>query len=287
MLKRVFFWKEITPKPFMTFDGCAQYLTSPSAPYLIAEAYRHANKPLPVLIACVREPVDQALSWWNYENNAIAWGESMGLLHHNTNLRGAEYPPTTIKDAVTFSREEKVFGLYENAENLFSFYSLITSSESKRQCLLPDWAMTWPGGQLTGVGKNANFVENIGRYEKVFKHVAAKQSRDNTTKISHNVHVLPLQHLSNNELLKTFLFRIMEALCQRQEGKYSEDFEKASAVLRSSKTRITRVHRNSTATSGSPYSSVDDDKSFLYRVLDEQSKSLQAFCRERNIEWVK
>lgn len=291
MLKCIFFWKEITPKPFMTFDGCAQYLTSPSAPYLIAEAYRHANKPLPVLIACVREPAEQALSWWKYENNAIAWGESMGLLHHNTNLRGAEYPPTTIKDAVTFSREEKVLGLYESAEDLFSFGSLITSSERKSQCLLPNWAMTWPGGQLTGVGKNTNFVENISRYEKVFRHVGAKQFRDNTICISQNVHVLPIQHLSNNELLKSFLVRILEALCRRKEGrrqkgKNSEGFEKASAIFRSSKTRIARVHRNSAATSGSTYASIDDSKVFLHRVLDEQSKALQAFCRERNIEWV-
>jgi hypothetical protein len=151
--------------------------------------------------------------------------------------------------------------------------------------------MTWPGGQLTGVGKNTNFVENISRYEKVFRHVGAKQFRDNTICISQNVHVLPIQHLSNNELLKSFLVRILEALCRRKEGrrqkgKNSEGFEKASAIFRSSKTRIARVHRNSAATSGSTYASIDDSKVFLHRVLDEQSKALQAFCRERNIEWV-
>jgi hypothetical protein len=58
---------------FFTFDGCAQYLTHPTVPYLIAKAYRDANQPLPVLVACVRNPVDQAISWWRFENNAMSW----------------------------------------------------------------------------------------------------------------------------------------------------------------------------------------------------------------------
>jgi len=120
LIKSVIFWREITPKPFITFDGCAQYLTSPSAPYLIAEAYRNSNTPLPVLIACVRDPKDQAMSWWKYENNAIAWGEGMGLKQHNTKLRGTEYPPKTFVNAVVFSRGKRVSELYERAENLFA-----------------------------------------------------------------------------------------------------------------------------------------------------------------------
>jgi hypothetical protein len=54
-------------------DGCAQYLSSPSAPYLIAQAYREAGQPPPVLIACVRNPADQALSWWDYEKNGMSF----------------------------------------------------------------------------------------------------------------------------------------------------------------------------------------------------------------------
>jgi hypothetical protein len=56
-----------------SFDGCAQYLTSPTAPHLIAHAYRQAGQPPPILIACVRNPVDQAMSWWNYEQAAMQW----------------------------------------------------------------------------------------------------------------------------------------------------------------------------------------------------------------------
>eukprot|EP00978_Attheya_sp_CCMP212_P039137 scaffold200920_cov59-Attheya_sp.AAC.1 len=54
-----------------SFDGCAQYLTSPTAPHLIALVYRHAGQPPPIIIACVRNPVDQAMSWWNYEQAAM------------------------------------------------------------------------------------------------------------------------------------------------------------------------------------------------------------------------
>lgn len=65
------FRQRVCGKPFFTFDGCAQYLTHPAVPQLIARAYRDAGQPPPVLVACVRNPVDQAVSWWRYENNAM------------------------------------------------------------------------------------------------------------------------------------------------------------------------------------------------------------------------
>ena len=67
------FYQNVLKKPFFTFDGCSQYLTSPTAPYLIANAYLIAGQPPPILIVCVRKPVDQAISWWKYENNAMIW----------------------------------------------------------------------------------------------------------------------------------------------------------------------------------------------------------------------
>jgi hypothetical protein len=67
------FHETILRKSFFTFDGCSQYLTSPTAPYLIAKAYSAANQRPPILVVSVRNPVDQAISWWKYENNAILW----------------------------------------------------------------------------------------------------------------------------------------------------------------------------------------------------------------------
>jgi hypothetical protein len=67
------FYTKVLGRPFHTFDGSAQYLTSPTAPFLIARAYADAGVDPPIMIACVRDPVSQAISWWRYENNAILW----------------------------------------------------------------------------------------------------------------------------------------------------------------------------------------------------------------------
>ncbi|OEU17677.1 hypothetical protein FRACYDRAFT_238103 [Fragilariopsis cylindrus CCMP1102] len=151
---------------FMTFDGCAQYLTSPTAAALIAEAYRAANQPPPILIACVREPIDQARSWWRYENNAMVWGDSMSLTKYNKDLRGDHYPPVTSDDALRFSlNSTTTTKLYKRAEYLFSQDNNSNKLEqATKRCVsvtIPYWAMTWPGGQLSGIGRNALFVENI------------------------------------------------------------------------------------------------------------------------------
>jgi hypothetical protein len=67
------FYTKVLGRPFHTFDGSAQYLNSPTAPFLIARAYADAGVDPPIMIACVRDPVSQAISWWRYENNAILW----------------------------------------------------------------------------------------------------------------------------------------------------------------------------------------------------------------------
>jgi len=65
------YWKR---EPFFTYDACAQYLTAPWVPFLLYKAV-----PEVLLIACVRDPVEQSVSWWRFENTAMAWAESMGL----------------------------------------------------------------------------------------------------------------------------------------------------------------------------------------------------------------
>lgn len=67
------FRQRVLGQPFLTLDACAQYLTNPAVPHLIAKAYRDAGQPPPVLVACVRNPIDQGVSWWRYENNAMGW----------------------------------------------------------------------------------------------------------------------------------------------------------------------------------------------------------------------
>ena len=93
------FYTKILRRPFFTFDGCAQYLTSPVAPYFIAATYKAASLPPPTLIACAREPVSQALSWWKYEQNAMSWGEGMGLTKPNTALRSKVRMGENVEEA--------------------------------------------------------------------------------------------------------------------------------------------------------------------------------------------
>ena len=199
-------------RPFFTFDGCAQYLTSPTAPYLIAKAYQDAGQPPPILVACVRDPVDQATSWWRYEHNAMAWGDSMGLTEWNTTLRGEQ--PMTVNDALDRSMSDTMQELYDKAEGLFPLNSAATSDY-----VLPPWAMTWPGGQLTGVGRNGAFWTNIQRYETVFEEVFGKKEGARmvpaSSRLSH-VNVIPLDFLKDDTKLSSTLSSLMQQLDARQ-----------------------------------------------------------------------
>jgi len=239
-LKLTRWWQErVLGNLFFCFDGCAQYLTSPCAPYLIASAYlgqmpssndhkyQNRGKELPpILVACVRNPVDQATSWWKYENNAITWGETMGLDEWNTNLRSIKYPPKSIGDAFKYSRSEFVEKSYLEAEKLFgklvhhqcptsgggghgsihtgreevesmnnhdgecsainretdgTMHSPLSKlSNSLRLSIkcMPPWAMTWPAGQLSSIGRSGCYASNIKRYNRVFLLVFGGGKKD-------------------------------------------------------------------------------------------------------------
>jgi len=198
-------------KPFFTFDGCAQYLTSPTAPYLIARAYKEAGIPPPILVVCIRNPVEQGTSWWNYEHHAMQWGSSMGLTEWNTELRGKL--PLTLTDVLDDA--PRVNLLYDTAEQLFQ------QDDSDMEYILPPWAMTWPGGQLTGVLRNGAFWSNINRYETVFNNVFGKRQNasaslvPSSSKLSH-VNVVPLEFLQDPTQLSLTLSSLMQQVNTRQ-----------------------------------------------------------------------
>jgi hypothetical protein len=227
---------------FICFDGCAQYLTSPTTPYLIATAYSNTTQ-LPVLVACIREPIDQAISWFYYEKNAMKWGESMGLTEWNTNLRSTQYPPTTIASAIQYSMSDYVTQLYLNAEKLVSQTSHddCKPNTTRRIRRLPSWAITWPGGQLSVVGRSGNYARNIQRYNQVFLEAAEATDNDAATtntkssssrrpqptttsgttssnylsnKIGH-VHTVPIEYQSNMTLLQQVLRPILSDIIKR------------------------------------------------------------------------
>lgn len=206
---------------FFSFDGCAQYLSSPTAPYLIAHAYHQSHTPPPVLVACIRNPVDQGISWWQYENNAMLWGESMGLKEWNTKLRSEKYPPKTILDALEYSQSPIVQQAYSDAEHLVKAKLQIKCPGKINQyCLisLPPWAVTWPGGQLSIFGRG--YLSCINRYNHVFSSTFGAElftrvcPENNSDKIGF-VHIAPIQSQETGRQLKLVLRPILADVLHR------------------------------------------------------------------------
>jgi len=246
LIRKCCWWKKDQParKPFLTFDGSAQYLTSPSTPYLIAQAYYEANLPPPILVACVRDPIDQTLSWWEYENNAMSWGAGMGLKEWNTELRSVKYPPISVEEALDFSLSKFVKDSYKNAEKIFA----IEAKDMRRKKVsLPSGAMTWPAGQLSGIGRNGLFASNIQRYESVFRTIFVETNA--SQKIAKSklqfVNVLPLEYLASNDLLKNFLTSILKKNAERKVGLERSYFRNAVKNFQCSSVSLSNIHRNS------------------------------------------
>ena len=267
------------PKPFVTFDGCAQYLTSPTAPLLIAEAYKAANQSPPILIACIRNPKDQALSWWKYENNAMVWGEGMGLTKSNT-LRSEEYPPKSINDALTYSRNDNTSYLYRKAEKIFSSSELRLSSQKGDSVVLPAWSMTWPGGQLSGIGRNSRFVENILRYESIFQSQFPCDAKMQNEVLGF-VNIMPISYLSDKVSLSEFLVDVLKKVANRRNAKERIAFDHAIDDLISDKNAIKSIHRNAIG-----YGSSELDSRILKENLthfEEEKIKLIGLCKVNNI----
>ena len=292
-------------KAIFTFDGCAQYLTSPSVPYLLAKAYKDVDLPPPILIACVRNPKEQSRSWFQYESNAIQWGNSMGLTEWNSELRGTDYPPKTIKEALQYS--VKCQGQYELAECITKEWcegistaedgGKVTQPVKSGNFELPDWALTWPGGQLSGIGRNSKFVDNINRYERIFReYFQCHSSRGcplqdgelKTSKVKdygtennlQYVNVLPISHLSDSRKLKAFLVDILNKVASRRHSIYervnlpdNSMFLNAVKAFEGSSQTLIDIHRN--AASKSSTREVERNSSEnLYRLEEEKLKEL-------------
>jgi hypothetical protein len=121
-------WRRVAQlrgKPYFTFDACAQYLNAPHV-----ARYLHAAAPAARLVVCVRDPVEQATSWWRYEQAGMAWardalgfggggggGEKSGSGGVRS-WRGPRYPPLTFADAFKQSRSAQTSALYKAAELL-------------------------------------------------------------------------------------------------------------------------------------------------------------------------
>lgn len=253
---------------FFTFDGCAQYLTSPSAPYLIARAYSERGLPPPILVACVRNPVDQAVSWWRYENNAMEWGSAMALTDWNTELRSKQYPPRTMTQAIEYS--DSVSTLYEQAEQL--------AINNPSLSYLPSWSMTWPGGQLSAIGRNGVYASNIQRYERVFSEVFGSRNESSkkvpfSSKLRY-VNVVPLEYLQHGCKLEATLRSLRQQIEQRN-GVGVPTFRPGQAL---SSTRAV-IHRNASVKLSNPLmEATKEEKEKMLRLFSTDVAELERVC---------
>lgn len=159
----------------------------------------------------------------------------MGLSHWNTELRTPLYPPLSVSGALAFSLSDTVEEAYSMTEGLFA----------GDQCtyILPPWAMTWPGGQLSGIGRNGRYMKNIQHYERVFSEAfpddSGKHWPDNVPKTSklRFVNVVPLEFLGSEDSLKSTLTSLMSQVDGRQGGSASlhekmKDFKMSNGIHR-------------------------------------------------------
>jgi len=135
----------------------------------------------------------------------------MGLSQWNVELRTPLYPPFSVSGALEFSSSETVEEAYKMTEDLFT----------GGQCtyVLPPWAMTWPGGQLSGIGRNGLYANNIKRYESVFSEVFSEGHSAGTRTCSLEkvpassklrfVNVVPLEFLGDKSRLNSTLASLM------------------------------------------------------------------------------
>ena len=154
------FYRSVLGRPYLVFDGCAQYLTAPWAPELLAAAAGPGLK----LLVCLRDPVDQNVSWWRFEHGFMGFGDSIGLAAVGAGIPEvrSRYPPATLEESHALSIAPDVAAKYQEAERL--------GAEVARgaAATLPGWALTWPNGQLSAAARNGVFADNIARWLKWF-----------------------------------------------------------------------------------------------------------------------
>jgi len=134
---------------------------------------------------------------------------------------------------------------------------------------------------LSGIGKNAEFVENIARYERVFQECFSKERTGNSRDALEYINILPLEHLSDKELVKSFLVKVLKKAANRRDEK--ESFDNAIEAFRYSKNKVSNVHRNAAVSSAkaSTRNLSRESKDFF----DEEKEKMVSLCNENSIPW--
>ena len=152
------FWRWLAHargQPYFCFDASAQYLSAPWVPRLV-----HKVAPNAVLIACVREPVAQAVSWWRFECHAMDWAATMGL-DAAPSIRGHDYPPPSLFAAFTRAMSQHVRKQWAHAA---TSHALVMGD-----AILPPSIGTTPGGQLASIGIAGCYFDSLIAWERVLR----------------------------------------------------------------------------------------------------------------------
>jgi len=128
------------------------------------------------------------------------WGSTtLGLSSYswNTDIRSTDYPPKSISEALKFSESDFV----SNARQRAKIHIL---QQNTNRMYLPPWAMTWPGGQLSTIGVNGLYTQNIEKYQETFTQYFGPS-------LSH-VHIVPTHLLSQNstKIVMDILYKIAQ-----------------------------------------------------------------------------
>jgi len=92
------------------------------------------------------------------------WGSTalwLSSYSWNTDIRSTDYPPKSISEALKFSQSDFV----TNARQRAKIHIL---QQNTNRTYLPPWAMTWPGGQLSTIGVNGLYTQNIEKISRNF-----------------------------------------------------------------------------------------------------------------------
>jgi len=157
----VWFRRHVLGQPCPVFDACASHLNAPWAAGLIHRATPDAG-----LVVLLRAPAEQHASWWKLEMGAHEWARSMGM---GRDFLPEGYPPQSFREAVEYSRSQRVEALYREGELVGAkFLAAPNSLAQLAACRLPDKLLPFPGGQLAAFAHMGRYADNVGRFADRF-----------------------------------------------------------------------------------------------------------------------
>ena len=162
----------ITMNDFIIFDATPLYLSNKWVAIKLIETYKlfygkNYEKHLPKLIVCVREPIQQNISWYTFEERAQDWGTYVAGLRPFT--KNNIYEPykqnwpeklmrSTFYEWFQFSKSNKNKKDYANMEQL------IFGGHNK----LPENYLFSINGVYASLSIMGRYIENIEYYQQYF-----------------------------------------------------------------------------------------------------------------------